>query len=254
MASASLANTSKISGIKINTIVVDEWDTISEDLERPKEYLEYNADPLALVCAMLRAGKDYYEIGSTLEGVGKRLTRHIPIDNVIESQDLQLAEKIRKHFRNKILMRRLKNMNISKFMLAVDELLETPRRIEKDNIRPLMKLPDFYEEDKATEALFAEHTSVPARNVRGLDTTLEYAGTVKRRNSRTKVDMQYWRAPNNHLVRVTFPLHDMGRAAWECFAKHGKIKINTISGGVAKVTGYDYFVYQLGTDYKVELV
>jgi len=230
--------------------IFDEW---VEEKERPKEYLEYNADPLALVCAMLRAGKEYYAIGSTLEGVGKRLTKQIPVDNVIEQEDLERAQKIRKHFRNKILMRRLKNMNVSKFMLAVDELLETPLRIEKDSISPLMKLPDFYEEDKATEALFAEHTSVPVRNVQGLDTTLEYAGTVKRRTSRTKVDVQYWRAPNNHLVRVTFPLHDMGRSAWECFAKHGKIKINTISGGVTKVTGYDYFVYQLGADYEVEL-
>lgn len=225
----------------------DEWSKEN----KPKEYLEFNTDPLALVCAMLRAGKEYYAIASTLQGVG---TRKIKTDAVITEEDTAYAQRIRKHFRNKILLRRLKNVNISKFMLAVDELLETPLRIEKDSVSPLMKLPDFYEEDKATEALFAEHTSVPVRNVQGLDTTLEYAGTVKRRTSRIKVDMQYWRAPNNHLVRVTFPLHDMGRAAWECFAKHGKIKINTISGSVAKVTGYDYFVYQLGTDYKVELV
>lgn len=222
-----------------------------QESERPKEYLEFNTDPLALVCAMLRAGKEYYAIASTLQGVG---TRTVLTDTVITDEDKEYAQRIRKHFRNKILMRRLKNMNISKFMQAVDEILETPLRIEKDSVSPLMKLPDFYEEDKVTEALFAEHTSVPARNVKGLDTTLEYAGTVKRRTSRTKVDMQYWRAPSNHLVRVIFPLHDMGRSAWECFAKHGKIKINTISGGVSKVTGYDYFVYQLGADYEVELL
>jgi len=255
MASGSSASTMKTSGINsIAHIWVDEWDSVKEDLERPKEYLEYNADPLALVCAMLRAGKDYYEIGSTLEGVGKRLTRQIPINSVIEREDLERAEKVRKHFRNKILMRRLKNMNISKFMLAVDDLLETPRRIEKDNIRPLMKLPDFYEEDRATESIFAAHKTLPARNVEDLDTTLEYVGTVKRRNSRTKVDMQYWRTPNNHLMRVTFPLHDMGRSAWECFAKHGKIHISTEWGNVTKVTGYDYFVYQLNSYYEVELV
>ena len=231
--------------------VFDEW---VQEKNRPKEYLEYNADPLALVCAMLRAGKDYYEINNTLEVVGKRLTRQIPIGNVIEREDLERAEKVRKHFRNKILMRRLKNMNISKFMLAVDELLETPLRVEKESIRPLMKLPDFYEEDKATESIFNAHKSLPARNVQGLDTTLEYVGTVQRRNSRTKVDMQYWRTPNNYLVRVTFPLHDMGRSAWECFAKHGKIKVKAEHGGVTNMLGYDYFVYSLTSKYEVELV
>lgn len=228
--------------------IFDEWENIKE---KPKEYLEFKSDPLELVCAMLREKKDYYDINHTLENIGKGLA--VSSTTVIEHVDIERAEKIRKHFRNKILFRRLKNVNISKFMLAVDELLESPLRIEKDSVRPLMKLPDFYDEDKATEAIFAEHTSVPVRNVKGIDTTLEYAGTVKRRNSRVKVDMQYWRAPNNHLVRVTFPIHDIGRAAWEYFAKHGKIKINTISGGVSKVTGYDYFVYQLGADYEVEL-
>ena len=243
--------TARQQGKSVLTAVFDEW---LQEKDRPKQYLEYNADPLALVCAMLRAGKDYHDIGSTLEGVGTRPTRDIPIANVIEPQDEVLAVKIRKHFRNKILMRRLKNMNISKFMLAVDELLESPRRIEKDNIRPLMKLPDFYEEDKATEAIFAAHKSLPARNVQGLDTTLEYVGTVQRRNSRTKVDMQYWRTPNNYLVRVTFPLHDMGRSAWEYFAKHGKIKVKSEHGGVTKMTGYDYFVYSLTSKYEVETV
>ena len=249
--SPTVMTTARQHGKSTLMAVFDEW---VQEAERPKQYLEYGSDPLALVCAMLRAGKDYYEINSTLEGVGKRLTRQIPIDNVIEREDLERAEKIRKHFRNKILMRRLKNMNISKFMLAVDELLETPLRIEKESIRPLMKLPDFYEEDKATESIFNAHKSLPARNVQGLDTTLEYVGTVQRRNSRTKVDMQYWRTPNNYLVRVTFPLHDMGRSAWECFAKHGKIKVKAEHGGVTNMLGYDYFVYSLTSKYEVELV
>lgn len=232
--------------------VFDEW---TQELERPKEYLEFNDDPLALVCAMLRKGKQYHDIAEALHGnYQARVTRDIPISQAIEAEDRERAIVVRKHFRNKILMRRLKNMNISKFMLAVDDLIESPQRIDKESVSPLLKLPDFYEEDKATETIFNSHKTLPARNVEDLDTTLEYVGTVKRRNRHTKVDMQYWRTPNNYLVRVTFPLRDMGRSAWEYFAKQGKIKINTIHGGITKVTGYDYFVYQLGTDYEVELV
>jgi hypothetical protein len=256
MASGSLASTTKISGTKVNTVWVDddwtEWSPKAEAKETV--YLEFNDDPLALVCAMLRAGKDYYDIGATLQGVGTRLTRQVPIDNVIESEDRERAIAIRKHFRNKILMRRLKNMNISKFMLAVDDLIESPRRIDKESVRPLMKLPDFYEEDKATEAIFNNHKTLPARNKQGLDTTLEYVGTVKQRNSRTKVDIQYWRTPNNYLVRLVFPLHDMGKSVWEFLAKQGKVKIKTEHGGVSKVTGYDYFVYTLGANYEIETV
>ena len=240
-----------ILGNNPTAVWVDEW---TQESERPKEYLEFNDDPLALVCAMLRAGKDYYDIGATLQGVGTRLTRQVPIDNAIESEDRERAIAIRKHFRNKILMRRLKNMNISKFMLAVDDLIESPRRIDKESVRPLMKLPDFYEEDKATETIFNSHKTLPARNKHGLDTTLEYVGTVKRRNSRTKVDIQYWRTPNNYLVRLVFPLHDMGKSAWEFLAQQGKIKIKTEHGSVSKVTGYDYFVYMLGAKYEIQTI
>jgi hypothetical protein len=232
--------------------VFDEW---VQESERPKQYLEFDDDPLALVCAMLRAGKHFSDIESALQGnYQTRITRDIPIRDTIEVQDRERATTIRKHFRNKILMRRLKNINISKFMLAVDDLIESPRRIDKESIRPLMKLPDFYEEDKATEAIFNSHNTLPARNKQGLDTTLEYVGTVKRRNSRTKVDIQYWRTPNNYLVRLVFPLHDMGKSVWEFLAQQGKVKIKTEHGGVAKVRGYDYFVYNLSSKYEIEQI
>ena len=268
MASGSLANTSNHSGIrKIKAVMTARqhgksifgnnptavWADEAEELfEKPKEYLEFNDDPLALVCAMLRAGNDFEVVGTTLQGTGTRLTKQIPIDSLIESEDRERAITIRKHFRNKILMRRLKNMNISKFMLAVDDLLESPRRVEKDSIRPLMKLPDFYEEDRATEAIFNSHTTLPAGNTQGLNTTIEYVGTVKQRNSRTKVDIQYWRTPNNYLVRLMFPLHDMGKSVWEFLAKQGKVKIKTEHGCVHRVIGYDYYVFNIGSSYEIE--
>lgn len=252
MASGSLASTMNIFGTKMNTVAIDEWtewdcNQAQAGVEKPVEYLEFDNDPLAIVCAMLRRGKQYGEIAEVLHG-------YTSIKDTIEAEDRERAIVVRKHFRNKILMRRLKNMNISKFMLAVDDLIESPRRIDKESVRPLMKLPDFYEEDRATESIFAAHKSLPERNVNGIDTTLEYVGTVKRRNSRTKVDIQYWRTPNNYLVRAVFPLHDMGRSAWECFAKHGKIRIKAEHSGINRVTGYDYIVYTLGAKYEIETV
>jgi len=236
--------------------IFDEWDVIDNSkAEKPVEYLEFDDDPLALVCAMLRKGKQYHDIAEALHGnYQTRVTRDIPISQAIEAEDRERAIVVRKHFRNKILMRRLKNMNISKFMLAVSDLIESPQRIDKKSVSPLLKLSDFYEEDKATESIFNSHKTLPAHNKQEIDTTIEYVGTVKRRTSRTKVDMQYWRTPNNYLVRVTFPLNDMGRSAWEYFAKHGKVHISTEVGNVIKVTGYDYFVYQLNTHYEVKPV
>jgi hypothetical protein len=231
---------------------VDEW---TQESERPKEYLEFNDDPLALVCAMLRKGKQYSEIAEALHGnYQTRLTRNIPIRQAIEAEDRERAIVVRKHFRNKILMRRLKNINISKFMLAVDDLIESPRRIDKENVSPLLKLPDFYEEDKATEAIFDAHTSLPSRQQRGLHTTIEYVGTVKRRSSRSKLDIQYWRTPNNYLVRLQFPLNDMGLAAWQFLAQQGKVNIKSETGVVTTVRGYDYNVYALGAKYEIEQI
>jgi len=232
---------------------VNDWDLFEDDRsEKPPEYLEYNGDPLALVCAMLRTNKDYSNIKVVLEGSATLGNRMVDIVDATNDQDRERATKIRRHFRNKILMRRMKNKNISKFMLAVDELLETPQRINKEHILPLMKLPDFYEEDKATEAIFNAHTSLPARPLSELDCEIEYVGTVQRRNSRSKLDIQYWRTPNNYLMRVELPLQDMGKSAWEFFAKQQKIKIKASNGGTCKVIGYDFFVYHLGLNYEIE--
>ena len=260
MASGSLANTMKIFGTKVNAVVIDEWTTwdcnqAQAGVEKPVEYLEFNDDPLALVCAMLRRGKQYGEIAEVLHGnYQTRVTRDLPISQVIEAEDRERAIVVRKHFRNKILMRRLKNMNISKFMLAVDDLIESPRRIDKDSVNPLLKLPDFYEEDKATESIFNAHTSLPNKQQRGLHTTIEYVGTVKRRSSRSKLDIQYWRTPHNYLVRLQFPLNDMGLAAWQFLAQQGKVNIKSETGCVTKVIGYDYNVYALGAKYEIEQI
>ena len=257
MASNSLASTTKISGTKVNTVWVDddwtEWSPKAEAKETV--YLEFNDDPLALVCAMLRKGKQYHEIAEALHGnYQTRATRDISISQAIETEDRERASVVRKHFRNKILMRRLKNMNISKFMLTVDDLIESPRRIDKESVSPLLKLPDFYEEDKATEAIFDAHTSLPNKQQRGLHTTIEYVGTVKRRSSRSKLDIQYWRTPNNYLVRLQFPLNDMGLAAWQFLAQQGKVNIKSETGIVTTVRGYDYNVYSLGAKYEIEQI
>ena len=139
-------------------------------------------------------------------------------------------------------------------MLAVDDLIESPQRIDKESVSPLLKLPDFYEEDRATEAIFNAHTSLPSKQQHGIHTTIEYVGTVKRRSSRSKLDIQYWRTPHNYLVRLQFPLHDMGLAAWQFLAQQGKVNIKSESGGVTTVRGYEYNVYTLGSKYEIEHV
>ena len=257
MASGSLASTTKIYGTNVNKIILDEWtewdcNQTQAGLSEPV-YLEFENDPLAIVCAMLRTGKQYSEIAEVLHGYAS-INDTIKVASMIEAEDRERAIVVRKHFRNKILMRRLKNMNISKFMLAVDDLIESPRRINKDSVSPLLKLPDFYEEDKATESIFNAHASLPNKQQRGLHTTIEYVGTVKRRSSRSKLDIQYWRTPNNYLVRLQFPLNDMGLSAWQFLAQQGKVNIKSETGCVTKVIGYDYNVYALGAKYEIEQI
>jgi len=251
MALGSLANTTKIFGTKMNTVAIDEWtewdcNQAQAGLSEPV-YLEFDNDPLAIVCAMLRTGNQYSEIAEVLHG-------YTSIKDTIEAEDRERAIVVRKHFRNKILMRRLQNTRISKFMLAVDDLIESPRRVNKDSVSPLLKLPDFYEEDKATEAIFNAHTSLPNKQQHGLHTTIEYVGTVKRRSSRSKLDIQYWRTPDNYLVRLQFPLTDMGLAAWQFLAQQGKVNIKSETGSITKVIGYDYNVYALGAKYEIEQI
>ena len=238
-----------IFGSTITHAWVDEAAELFEGIEKPKEYLNFGDDPLALVIAMQRSGEDLPSIMSTLTGIGKRKTTIATL--TVTAEDRAMAEVIYKHFRNKILMRRLKNQNLSKFMQAVDEVVEDRHKIEVDSLAPLIKLPDFYREDIDTAAIFNAHTSVPGSLRKELDCVIKYVGTVERSTQRFKGEFQYWATPSNHLVQVQLEKSNLASAGWRYIAQEGTVRIRTQHPFVTTIRGYDMNVVKLTANYEI---
>ena len=231
--------------------LLDDWDQTSYE----EKELEYHDDPLAFVCAGYRRGSNNPAIYESFLLAASSDVKFFDDDGGILAKDREHAAKIRQHFKNKILLRRLKKKPNSSFMADVEDMLGkevVSNKLKLKHLKALVKLPCFYQEDKDTEAILNSYKSYVARQKIDINCQLEYAGTVERRSSATKSDFQYWRTPDNHLVQVELPLHDVGRSAWEFFVKQQTVNIRIKEKMVQKVKGHDFLVLSLGLDYEIK--
>ena len=241
---AARQNGKSMVGNSITAVWTDEWETISTE-KRAKEYLEFNTPPLALVLAMQEAGKDGPTIYSTLEGVGK----HARIDagNVVTAEHQQRAADIYDYFAKKHTMRRIKGEFVSKFMLAVDDLCENRKKIDKENVKVLVSLPRIYEQNRALERVMKGRKSakkmdlLPFAAWRG---EVEFVERVHVKMARTNEYQYYFSTPNNQLMRIVVKKGDYGVTAWDTLAKFGKLHIDTEVVFTFPVRGYDFNVLQ----------
>ena len=254
MASGSSANTTKISGIKVNTVLVDEWTEWTPKQVEPAEpvYLEFNANPLALVCAMLRKGKQAYEAAEVLNGVGKRLTRRIDIIPSIEREDEDQANAILKYFAKKHTMRRVKGEWVSDYMLALDDIVDNPKRLNKEHVGILVSLPRIYEQNRALERVMKGHNSAPKTNDLHwprMDGELVFVDKLNMKTGNNNELHYFWRTPKNYLVRVVLRKGYYGSEAWDVLANHGKIHVSAEHTYTHGIKGYDFNVLQTSPEH-----
>lgn len=234
-----------IFGNNIKSVWADEAEQL---FEKPVTYLEFNANPLALVCAMLRQGKQGCEVGEVLNGLGTRITKHINISQwYIEREDEDRANEILKYFANKHTMRRIKDEWISEYMTAIDEIIENPCKLNKEHVGILISLPRIYEQNRAQERVIKGHKSAPKSNDLhwpAVEAELEFVERVQVKAGRNNEYHYYWRTPKNYLVRVVVRVGDYGSSAWDMMARHGKIYLSSEMSFTYAIKGYDFNVLQ----------
>ena len=231
-----------IFGKKVTAVWADEAEEL---FETPKEYLEFNTPPLALVLAMQEAGKAGYDIYSTIEGVGK----HTRIDagNVVTVEHQQRAAEIYDYFAKKHTMRRIKGEYVSKFMLAVDDLCDTRKKIDKESVKVLVSLPRIYEQNRALERVMKGRKSakkmdlLPFAAFRG---EVEFVERVHVKMGRTNEYQYYFSTPKNYLMRIVVKKGEYGSNAWDTLVKFPKLHIDTEAVYTFPVRGYDFNVLQ----------
>lgn len=245
-------NGKSIFGNTFNTVWLDEWDvTENSKAEKPKVYLDFITPPLALVIAMQEAGKQLSDIGSII-------SNKIKIDMVpITAEHQQQADEIYSYFAKKHTMRRLKGEFISEWMLAVDDLCENRKRIDKESVKILITLPKFYKENRSVEPLMRDYKSVPVDKIQVVENfneELEFVKKIERRAANSKHDDYYWKTKNNYLVCVRLDTNNAGSSAWECLSKVGKVKLTATYCQVRRIQGYDFYVLHPNATMEINIV
>lgn len=221
----------------------EEWYPKKAETEKPKEYLEFNTPPLALVLAMLEGGKDVPEIYSTIEGVGRHPS--IKADNVVTSEHEKSAAEIYDYFAKKHTMRRIKGEWISKYMLAVDDLCENRRKIDKENVKALVTLPRIYNQNRALERVMKGRKSAKKLNsFAAWKGEIEFVEKVHVKAGNTNEYHYFFSTPKNYLMRVVVKKGEYGGNAWDFVAAQGKVYIETQAVYTHAVRGYDFNVLQ----------
>lgn len=121
-----------------------QWSWYSDEFEagasRPKG-IAYKADPLALVLMMKAQNKANYDIAHELKHMSEIFAT---------KEDAHLAQKIRKYYRNRLVIQTLKGKHeMSNFRKDLYEFVDSDNiyYLREDFIPMVTKLPDFYEED-----------------------------------------------------------------------------------------------------------
>lgn len=221
-----------------------------QSLKQPKLKLNYSNNPLALVCAMLRAGKDNVSIHTALEAIGKK---EYTFEHVVEQQDVDYAKKIESYFKNSILMRRLNNQHVSKFMTETYDMLSDMSAIPTDCIKILVKLPSLYEESKLTNELIQKYKSADLEN-KGLlkyDGPIQFAGKIRRVSKGENLHRFYFSTVDNHLILMPVKNSDPSLPLWKFMSTTNR-KLMLKSWVTKKVQpGVDFNFLDIGLDYEI---
>jgi hypothetical protein len=243
-------NGKSIFGNNPTAVWVDDWDvTDNSKAEKPKVYLDFNTPPLAHVIAMQEAGKPLTDIVSMISNNEAVIA--------ITAEHQQQADEIYSYFANKHTMRRLKGEHISEWMLAVDDLCENRKRIDKESVTILVTLPKFYKENRAVELLMRDYKSVPVDKIQiveNFNEELEFVKKIQRRAANRKHDDYYWKTKNNYLVRVRLDHTGAGSSAWECLSKIGKVRLTATYCHPMRIQGYDFYVLQPNSTMEINIV
>ena len=240
-----------ILGNKINTVWIDEWDEIDTTTmsgDNPIKYLEYDDDPLALVCALVRIGKQLYEMIEVLNDSFKtRITQYISIKNLIEQQDRDRANEIYDYFNKKHTLRRIKGEWISEYMLAIEDLCNVRQKINQEHVKILVTLPRIYKQNKQLERIMKGRNSSKATSnisFAAMHTELEFVDRVRIKQGNRDEMHYYWSTPKNYLVRFVVPYNQYGMSAWDFITSQGKIHLDSEVVHTYQIKGYNFNVLQ----------
>jgi hypothetical protein len=241
-----MTNTVYVNPFKATSTIFSDWDNAVESDEKTSE--EPKGTPYDTLAAVVELSKTMYgtEIHTNI------LQENYPNNFEISSESYERADQVRKHFKNNFLLRRLKNQHISEWMNTVDQALDSPRKIKKEWLAPLITLPMFYGESVATAEIF--------KNVQSLDPhgipihfsgEIEFVGKVHRIAKRENLWRYYFKDRHNHLMVLNLESHSPAIPVWNYIIKSSNSIEIKASVAHHKHPAFDTLHYRLTSDYEI---
>ena len=204
----------------------------SEKSEPPKIHFKHS--PLQYACQEYYKGLDCYHIVNDIfESNG----------DLAEPKDgLEKSQEITRHFKNKHMIRRLEGKHITKWMDAVDRILDDVHNIYQEDAKIIGTLPRFYEENCQTESLIRKYKSVEQQSYfLNTEFKAEFVTNIERRSQRQQHVDYYWKTKENTLIRVRTQFGHYSSTAWDFVSKQPSVTFKGDFSG-DYVHGHDFNV------------
>lgn len=232
-----------------NTVnIFDDWDEEKVDelhsAISKKTLLEFNDDPLAIVIDLLAQNYPLYEIHAFLSSQENNTTIRAKISSEPSKEQ---AKKIRFYFKNRLIMRRLKNQHISDFMNSLEQIMSDDYRIYQDHISILVKLPDFYRENIETDSLFKNYISLDEASKTTtvhLEENLTFVKAIIRQAKNQNIKRLYFKNDKNNLLLHSVPTNSENIQLWDYIIKQNKPIGFKGTVRIAPQIGFDFKLYQ----------
>lgn len=209
--------------------------------------IEVNFDPIAFILQ----GRDSVEFSVNRKYKNKTMYEMLAEKSMYvtapDSRYVVESETIRKHFRNKIMMVSLKNHHVSPFRTALDEVLTTPGVIKKSHIPILLRLPDFYQEDKEMESIFDNYISAdsdPHKLLLMRDEPVTFVKKFTRYGRRRDIVKYFFKNVDNNLYVFKMETDNSYSNLMDYFANSEKqfgLRGNFVSHAETGYAGFNFY-------------
>jgi hypothetical protein len=184
---------------------IDDWNTLLNHQEKVKK-IEYDFDPLAYYIAANKL-HNTVEIHSFLSSTNESDEMWSSYDPklkevVISKEDKEYSNKIRSHFKNKILMKRLKDRHITKYTEELETILSQDNFLNSNQVSIVVKLLDFYKEDIETDKIFKKYKSLEDTkdHTAKIKKVFTHVGCVERNAKSSKKTRYYFSCEDRNLL------------------------------------------------------
>lgn len=173
-----------------------------EEVSEHEKYVHFVYDPLAIVVELSEQGKAAWEIAEVLRT--KTSNNSQPSGKAREQ-----ADAIRKYYRNKLMVLGLKNQSMSQFRRDLQDFVDRKEEnyVKEQELRMIVKLPEFYREDRALEDIakrfrFGIDDYKKSTSLVNTDITLRPINKIHRKTKQCNLMQYYFANKDRDVFRI----------------------------------------------------